>query len=52
MACAPGRHDYSVSFDREKQLLGKAQVAGTDWFWPYAHAFRLCELWYERKLEL
>ena len=52
MDYAPGRHDRSVSFDREKQLLGKAQVAGADWFWPYAHAFRLCELWHERKHEL
>ena len=49
---APGRHDRSVSFDREKQLLGKAQVAGADWIWPYVHAFRLCELWHERKLDL
>ena len=52
MDYAPGRHDRSVSFDREKQLLGKAQVAGADWIWPYVHAFRLCELWHERKLDL
>ena len=52
MDYAPGRHDRSVSFDREKQLLGKVQVAGADWIWPYVHAFRLCELWHERKLDL
>ena len=52
MDYAPGRHDRSVSFDREKQLLGKVQVAGADWIWPYVHAFRLCELWHERKIDL
>ena len=44
--------DYSVSFDREKRFLGKAQVVCSDWIWPYVHAFRLCELWHERKLDL
>lgn len=52
MDYAPGRHDRSVSFDREKQLLGKVQVAGADWIWPYVHAFHLCELWHERKIDL
>lgn len=35
-----------------KKLLGKVQVAGADWIWPYVHAFRLCELWHERKIDL